>query len=176
MGQLLQIVLDNLYKLWPVRIIDVDSQGVKLFPKGVKLLHPGVHWFIPGIQEIEHWTVSYQEIDCQLQSISTTDNISVTFSANCGYTVQDASLMRTKVQHFDSTLERALRSNLAEAVSNSEYVLTKRARKKLCSEALRALREETKEWGVTIEKVRLTDFVPAEQMRRFNSQDANSIL
>jgi regulator of protease activity HflC (stomatin/prohibitin superfamily) len=175
-GQLLQIVLDNLYKLWPVRIIDVDSQGVKFSPKKVEKLDPGVHWFIPGWQEIEHWTVVYQEIDCQLQSIATTDNISVTFSANCGYTVQDASLMRTKVQHFDATLERALRSNLAEAVSDSEYVLTKRKRKSLCNAALKALRDETKDWGVTIEKVRLTDFVPAEQQRRFNSQDTQALL
>lgn len=170
MGQLFQLILDNLYKIWPVRIIDIDSQGVKLSPKKVEKLDPGVHWFIPGWDEIEHWTVSYQEIDCMLQSVATSDNISVTFSANCGYTIQDASLMRTEVQHFDSTLERALRSNLAEAVADSEYVTTKRGRKKICYAALKALREETKNWGVTIEKVRLTDFVPAEQQRRFMSQ------
>jgi regulator of protease activity HflC (stomatin/prohibitin superfamily) len=170
-GQLFQLVLDNLYKLWPVRIIDVDSQGVKFSPKKVEKLDPGVHWFIPGWQEIEHWTVSYQEIDCKLQSVATSDNISVTFSANCGYTVQDAALMRTQVQHFDSTLERALRSNLADAMADSEYAQTKRGRKKICSAALKALRAKTAEWGVTIENVTLTDFVAAEQQRRFLSQD-----
>jgi regulator of protease activity HflC (stomatin/prohibitin superfamily) len=169
-GQLFQLVLDNLYKLWPVRIIDIDSQGVKFSPKKVEKLEPGVHWFIPGWQEIEHWTVVYQEIDCLLQSVATADNISVTFSANCGYTIQDAALMRTQVQHFDATLERALRSNLAEAVANSDYATTKVGRKRICSAALKALRKETEGWGVTIEKVRLTDFVPAEQQRRFMSQ------
>lgn len=175
MGQFFQLILDNLFKLWPIRIIDVDSQGVKFSPKRVKVLYPGIHWFIPGFQQIEEWAVVYQEIDCQLQSIATIDNIFVTFSANCGYTINDASLMRSKVQHFDGTLERAVRSNLAEAVADSEYALTKRKRKSLCYAALKALREETKDWGVTIEKVRLTDFVPADQQRRFISQD-NSAL
>lgn len=154
----------------------MDSQGVKFSPKKVEKLDPGVHWFIPGWQEIEHWTCVYQEIDCMLQSIATTDNVSVTFSANCGYTIEDAALMRTKVQHFDATLERALRSNLAEAVSDSEYATTKRKRKSICYAALKALRAETEGWGVTIQKVRLTDFGPAEQQRRFLSQDSTALI
>jgi hypothetical protein len=47
-GQLFQLVLDNLYKLWPVRIVDADEQGLRFkYGKHTSLLQPGVHWFVP---------------------------------------------------------------------------------------------------------------------------------
>jgi regulator of protease activity HflC (stomatin/prohibitin superfamily) len=171
-GQLAQLILDNLYKLWPVRLIDADCQGVRFtLGKFVKRLEPGPHLFFPGLQEIEEWSVAYQEIDCKTQSVDTTDGEPMTFSANVGYTIEDAKLMRTEVHNFDSTLERATRGILGDMVAECDLKSLRRSRKKLAADTLNALREETSGWGVTIHKVRLTDFTRAEQQRRFNTAD-----
>ena len=168
MGQLLQIVLDNLFKLWPVRIIDCDCQGVR-FTLGNpgELLQPGWYLHCPGLQKIEEWSVEYQELDCATQSVETSDGVAVTFSANVGYTIEDAAAMRTKVQNFDGTLERSLRGCLAKAVARMEYGELSEKREKIARWTLRTLRRESAEWGVTIKRVRWTDFTRSEQQRRF---------
>lgn len=95
----------------------------------------------------------------------------MTFSANVGYTIEDAKLMRTEVHNFDSTLERATRGILGDMVAECDLKSLRRSRKKLAADTLNALRDETSGWGVTIHKVRLTDFTRAEQQRRFNTAD-----
>ena len=93
--------------------------------------------------------------------------MSVTFSANCGFTIFDLALMRRSVHDLDTTLERALRGHLADAVANADFAVSKRERKKLCTAAKATLKKEAAEWGVTVENVRLTDFVRADQRRLF---------
>lgn len=172
MGQLFQAILDNLYKLWPYRIVDADCQGVRFtFGKKVEKLEAGGHWFFPGIQHVEEWAVKYQEIDCKVQSVETSCGEAVTFSANVGYTIEDVSLMRTEVHDFDLTLERATRGILGDMVAETDLKTLRTRRKKLAADVLKALKEETSGWGVTIRKVRMTDFTRAEQQRRFNSAD-----
>lgn len=167
MGQLAQIILDNLYKLWPLRSIDADCQGVRFTGKHVALLPPGFHWFIPGLQRIEELAVAYQEIDCAIQTVETTDGISVSFSANCGYTVEDAAARRTKVHDFDSTLERMIRGHFADAVAENSYAGLMLKRKQLARSVKTELKKETSLWGVTIVRVRLTDFTRARPWRVF---------
>lgn len=169
MGQLLQIVLDNLFKLWPYRIIDIDCNGLRFVRKGTDILLPGGHWFFPGLQRIEEFSVVYQELDCLIQSIETKDGASVSFSANLGYVVTDIRKARCGLHHRDATLERALRGHLANVVADADFASSKRERKKLCTAAKAALKLEAEKWGVDVQIVRLTDFVKAQQQRRFMS-------
>lgn len=173
MGQLFQLILDNLFKLWPYRIIDVDCQGVRFIRKGVELLQPGGHWFLPGFQYVEEHVVVYQELDCQTQSVETQDGESVTFSANIGYAVFDLVKARTGLHDHETTLERALRGHLAAAIADVDFAVSKRDRKKLCTAAKAALKPEATAWGIDVQQVRLTDFVKAQQQRRFMG---NSLL
>lgn len=168
MGQLLQIILDNLFKLWPIRVIDTDCQGVR-FTLGdpAEKLEPGWYLHCPGLQKIEEWAVKYQELDCATQSVETRDGVSITFSANAGYTIEDAAKMRTEVHDFDSTLERSLRGCLAKAVAKMNHADLVEKREKIARWTLRSLRRETAAWGVTIKRVRWTDFTRSEQQRRF---------
>lgn len=127
----------------------------------------GGHWFVPGLQYIEEHVVVYQELDCQVQSVETKDGESVTFSANIGYAVVDLVKARTNVHDHETTLERALRGHLAAAIADVDFAMSKRDRKKLCTAAKAALKAEATEWGIDVQQVRLTDFVKAQQQRRF---------
>lgn len=169
MGQLFQLVLDNLYKIWPYRIVDADEQALRFWlGKTVILLQPGGHWFVPGLSKIEKWTVTYQEIDCLVQSMETKDGISITFSANAGFVVTDVVKMRLGMHDFDATFERSLRGILGEIVETTTFADLRGSRSRLAARAKRQLAREMNPCGVEVRRVRLTDFVRTKQYRLFN--------
>jgi regulator of protease activity HflC (stomatin/prohibitin superfamily) len=172
-GQLLQLILDNLYKLWPIRIIDADEQGLR-FHKGVPTLRqPGICWFIPGLQKVEKINVVYQEIDCEVQSMETTDGISISFSANAGFVVTNVVKYRLGVHDADATIERCLRGILGEIVETTQFADLRASRKRLADRAKRELIKQVEPWGVEVQKVRLTDFTRSKQYRLFGMSTFN---
>lgn len=168
MAGFLQTVLDNLHKIWPVRIIDADCQGV-LFVLGrwTFLLSPGPYLFIPGLMRIEERVVVYQEMDCQLQSMVTKDNVETCFSGNVGYIIKDARKASTLVEDVDQTLERASRAHLADVVNQNNYDDIRKNIKKAGRIARNNLAREARVWGVDIVRVRFSDFVRCKQWRMF---------
>lgn len=166
MGQLLQILLDNLHKIWPIRVIDANQQGVR-FDRGknVTLLRPGVHWFIPGLQRIDKGHTIYQQLDCGLQSMQTKDDVSVTFSINVGYTVLDAAQVVTRFYNFDHTLQCIARGRLGEIVNATLYADLQQRLPEIARSMRLALRKEVRESGVRIKDVRLDEFAKTRQYR-----------
>lgn len=169
MGELWGRLLDNLKFLWPLRLIDADEQGVRFIGgKHVQHLMPGWYLHLPGWMKIESMVCTYQEVDCQVQSMDTKDNVPITFSANVGYVIHDYRNLRLVVQDYDGTLERSTRGILGELVESHNLADLRGARKSLAKKALKALTEETKDWGIEIQRVRLTDFAPrTKQLRLF---------
>lgn len=166
MGQLLQLILDNLYKLWPVRIIRAHEQGVKLGRKGdAKLLPPGWHWFCPGLHKMEKMVVAYQMVDCDLQSCTTKDGREVTVSLNLGYEIKDLALMWVNHQHFDSTLVNKARGHALEVIMATDYATLTAEPAKIARAILAAAREDVRGTGVKLVDAQLDQFVKAKQYR-----------
>lgn len=122
MGQLVQIILDNLYAIWPIRIVDADEQAVRFsFGKHVKLCQPGTHFFCPGLQKVEKYNVVYQSLDCGLQALETRDGIAISISINLDYTITDAARLRLAYQNVDFTLINIARGIVGEFVLAHSY-------------------------------------------------------
>lgn len=168
MGEFFLQLWGHIKELKSVEIIDTDEQGVRWrsgHPEWLK--KAGWYLYVPFFWRVETFNVMYQELDCQTQSILTADGQSVTFSINVGYVIPNAFKMRTRVQDFDSTLERAARGHAAEVVNGSDLGALKEDLGLISEEVKKALQAQTKGWGVKIESVKLTDFVPAKQYRMF---------
>lgn len=167
-------MLDNLYKLWPVRIVDADEQGLRFkFGKQTCLLAPGVHWFVPGLMKIEKFCVTYQEIDCEVQTMDTTDNVCVSFSANLGFIINDVVKYRLGLHSADSTIERRFRSIMGDLVEESTYADLRKSRRKMADRAKRELIKQVAEWGVTVVNTSLTDFAKTKAYRLFGMTQFN---
>lgn len=174
MGQLFQLIIDNLYKLWPVRIVDADEQGLRFrFGKKTDLLPPGVHWFVPGLMKIEKFCVTYQEIDCEVQTLDTADNICTSFSANMGYIIRDVVQYRLGLHSADSTMERRLRGILGELVEESDYIDLRKSRRKIADRAKKEIIKQVEPWGVEVVNVSLTDFARTKAYRLFGMTQFN---
>jgi Membrane protease subunits, stomatin/prohibitin homologs len=170
MGQLLQLILDNLYKLWPVRIIRAHEQGVKLGRKGdAKLLQPGWHWFCPGVHQIERMVAAYQMVDCDLQSCTTRDGKEVTVSLNLGYRIIDLALMWVGYQHFDTTLVNKARGHVLEVIMATDYAVLCAEPAKIARTILSSAREDVRGSGVKLVDAQLDQFVKTRQYRILGS-------
>lgn len=166
MGQLVQLILDNLYKLWPVRIIRANEQGVRLGHKGdAKLLLPGKHLFCPGLHQIERKVVSYQMTDCDLQSCTTKDGVEVTVSLNLGYEIRDLALMWVKYEHFDTSLINKARGHALEVIMATEHAVLSAEPAKIARAILAAVREDVRGTGIKLVDAQLDQFVKARQYR-----------
>lgn len=165
MGEFLRILLElfNTYFV-PWEPIYPDQQGVRYttipFRRGRwKTLQPSMHFYCPILQTIEVYTVSYQEVDCILQSLHTSDGKRIILSANVGYTVRDAGKMSVNVADARRTIERAARRHMfAEAISRTWDELVNDL-VKVQVIVRRAIREESNDmgWGLNIKRVGLTD-------------------
>jgi regulator of protease activity HflC (stomatin/prohibitin superfamily) len=166
MGQLFQLILDNLYKLWPVRIIRAHEQGVLLGRKGdAKLLLPGWHLFCPGLHQLERKVVAYQMADCDLQSCTTKDGVEVTVSLNLGYEIRDLALMWVKYEHFDTSLINKARGHVLEVIMATDYEVLTAEPAAIARKILAAVREDVRGTGIKLVDARLDQFVKARQYR-----------
>lgn len=165
-GSFLQLILDNLYRLWPIRVVDVDEQGVR-HDRGreARLLLPGTHFFLPGLQRIEKYNVKYQENDCGLQSMETKDGQAVVFSLNIGYTISDAALMATSFYAFDSTLKNLARGRMAHIVHETAFADLQQLLPDIMLSLRRDLRRIVGRKGVRVKRVQLDEFVRSRQYR-----------
>lgn len=165
MGNVLSVLVEYIHYLWPLRIIQMYEQGVRIsFGTKVELLHPGWYLHFPFFQVIEGRASNYQMIDCPLQRIETLDGQTVSLSINVGYDVFDASLMAKLVHDFDHTLERLARVHLFHVITKSQYADLLGGTKELEREARKTLNQQTKEWGVRIVRVGFTDLARAKAL------------
>jgi Membrane protease subunits, stomatin/prohibitin homologs len=169
MGQLFQLILDNLHKLWPYRVVDADCQGIRLYRGGMTLLQPGGHWFCPGLQKVEEWTVVYQNIDCGDQRLTTKDNTKVTLSCNLGYRVADLVKMRMQFQHFDTSLRNVARGIVYEVVTTHTYAELVADPAMIQKALVKGCRKELEGTGVRVLDAKLDQFVETRMYSIFNA-------
>ncbi len=170
MGQFLQIIV-NLIREYavPWRAVYAGQRGIRwTFGKWTRDLAPGFWFYAPIIQHIETTWACYQEVDTALQTFTTRDNISVSLSANVGYTVYNAATYYTKVYNFDQTIERAIRGHLFEILHALEYEEIRTSLPALSQVLRDKIHAQATTWGVRIHHVRMTDFVRTRAYRILN--------
>jgi regulator of protease activity HflC (stomatin/prohibitin superfamily) len=174
MGQLVQLILDNLFKLWPVRMIRAHEMGVRLGRKGdSKNLNPGIRFFCPGLHEIHKKVVVYQMTDCDLQSCTTLDGMEITVSLSLGYRIHDLALMWISYDHFDTTLINKARGHALEVIMATTFADLCLEPAKIARLILSALREDIRGTGVKLVDARLDQFVKTRQYRILGSPPLN---
>jgi regulator of protease activity HflC (stomatin/prohibitin superfamily) len=130
-------------------------------------LDPGFHWLIPGVQQYEILGVAEDVMDLPEQSITTTDGVSVTLSANIIYRIVDAQLAHIAVQDFEQSLTRAAMNHIARKTREWTYQELSEGQKDLERSLKNTMTTRVEKWGVEIVDVGITDLVKAENFRHF---------
>ena len=170
MGQAVQIIVDIIKEyLIPWKVVYSGQLGVRwTLGKHVRNLKPGFYFFAPVLQHIETTASCYQEVDCLVQTFTTPDGKSLSFSANVGYTIYNAAKYFTEVYNFDSTIERSIRGHIFEMLHALPYEEIRNSIPALREVLRDKIHEKATDWGVRIHQVQFTDFVFAPTYRLIN--------
>lgn len=175
MGDFLRLLLDSIHYLWPLRVIATYERGVlfmggrpgiELIPTG-GIFKSGIYPFLPFFMRIETLALCEDVVDLPVQSITTSDGKTVTFSANVAYVITNAVAHYTNVQDFADSFSRAACGHLALKVREWSWEELHQGQKKLEASIKGTLTTRVEDWGVKILEVRLTDCSLTRQYRLF---------
>ena len=156
------------------KVMRVYERGV-VFRWGVphRVLPPGFNWIVPfRIEQVEEVTVSEETMDLMVQSITTTDDVSVTFSVNIVFYVTDPILYYTKVNDFNRSAEGHARIHLAQRARALTWAELLSQQKALETSLSGTLTTRLKGWGAEVITVGFTDLTKARTFRFFSDPAA----
>lgn len=141
---------------WPI------GRGVR-----VDELSAGVHWAPLWITEVDSEPVVEQTMNLPTQSVTTADGISVSFSTNIVYEVEDVVKATTAVTNFERSAQALAMMHLARRIRAKEWKWLIDNQDDLEKSLKDTLTTRFKGWGVRVVAVGLTDMVSALQLRNF---------
>ena len=166
-------VISKILWLWPWKLVQPYQRGVRVcfIPfRGVKLTllaDPGIVRAIPWFDSVYIMDVQEDSVNLATQSVTTTDDVAVTFSGSFMYEIEDVQAALFNVKEFTSSLQDLGIMHLSERVREQSWAELRVAQKELERSLKGTLETRAKKWGVRITKVGITDLVKARQFRHF---------
>jgi len=152
-----------------LRVVLSYEGGVRfILGRPPQRLGPGWYLFIPFFMKVETLALCEDVVDLPVQSITTADNKTVTFSANIAFIITDPLAHYTNVQDFSESFSRAACGHLALKIREWTWEELHQGQKKLEASLKGTLTTRVERWGVQIIECRLTDCALTRQYRLFN--------
>jgi regulator of protease activity HflC (stomatin/prohibitin superfamily) len=167
-----QVIIEHITSLFPWRRVQPYQRGVRtcFVPwKGVRvsLLQPGIARCIPWFDSVEIRDIQEDSYNLPTQSVTTKDDVAVTFSANFTFEIEDVKASIFNVREFATSLQDLAMLHLSERVRDLTWAELRDGQKKLEKSIEGTLTTRAKDWGVRIQRFGLTDMVKARQFRHF---------
>lgn len=171
----LDSLFGHLREGWPFVRITPWERGIRIRYWGipwtrwkavtVQVLGPGVHFAFWWFEEILTESVVQQVRNLPTQSVTTKDDIAVSFSTNVSYEVVDVEANLTQVHDFETSMVNLAMMHLSERVRDKTWEDLLHNMDDLERSLKGTLTTRVKPWGVRIVDVTLTDLVRARAYR-----------
>lgn len=166
---IIELLLSNLWPLLPFRILRADEWGArwkKWGTEGEALGPGGVYWCLYFMHPFDRCSSGESMEDLPTLSVVTSDDYAVCVSGNFGWKVKDPVAYFEKVDNVSAALIKLSANHIAKHVRKRKYTETVKNLDSLEASLKRTLQTQANEWGVTITRVGLADFVPSTQAIR----------
>ena len=172
-GEFLQKVVEWIYEFWPIRIIRVWEQGVRLRAGNVTGLltstngwfGSGVHGFVPLLGEILSDEVNSRVVETGWQSLTTKDGVAVSFSLAARYRIRDLAKLYVGIHESGETIENQLSAAASLVILDMTFTELEEG---FTAAVLEEARKRLNEWGVSLLEVNLFNLVKASALRLIN--------
>ena len=172
-ADLLRVLIDIFAFIWPFRLVWQWEMGAYyIFGRYWRDVRPGIYPVIPWFIEVKTEGVVSQTFVTPLQTITTKDGGTLTFSASLKLRVVSLGKAYNNVLQWGETAMEDASAALAEKLSEVEMSrLQPEQRKRLLAACLRLLDSELSDYGLAIERFRFNNFVRNMKVYRlFNDQ------
>ena len=162
----LRVLIDRLTCFLPrVWICPPQEEGVYLtFGKYAKPVKAGWYLWIPLIHKIYAMNVKTQVVDLRIQSVRSACGTSLAISGAIQYRITNIQRATLDVQNVDISLTTMALGIISDFVQ-SKRLEDMKDTSNLKREILEGIRESAQGWGLKIEKIYITDFDKARNIR-----------
>lgn len=152
--KLLDFILNFIEDILPLTIVNQWEMGVHLrFGKYYRVVQPGLVLKIPFVDKILKTEVITQTVHLQPQTLTTLDEKSIVLKSIIRYHVHDVKKFLLNVMHASDVLVDTTQGIIRDIVEGTNWEDLYEVNETLKSEVANVV----KDWGITIERVTLTD-------------------
>lgn len=173
MADLLRILLDVISFIWPLRIVWQWEMGAYyIIGRYWRDVKPGLYPVVPWFMDVRTEGFVSQTFVTPLQTITTKDGGTLTFSASMKLRVVSLGKAYNNVLQWSETAMEDASSALSEKLMDVEVNrLESAGRGRLLASCKQMLSQELEEYGLAIDEIRFNNFVRNMKVYRlFNDQ------
>ena len=135
---------------------------------------PGLRWIVPIIQTMRKVDIRIKTADVPRQEVITKDNIPILANTVVYFKVEKPADAIIKIEDYEFAVKQYTQAALRDVVGNVEldFVLTER--EKIAESIKKIVDDETADWGVNIESIKIQELELPTEMKRAMAKQAES--
>ena len=171
---LFSIIL-GLFFLAGIRVVYEYKRALKFrFGKYINTLQPGFRWIIPIVETIQVVDIRVITINITSQEVMTEDNVPCSIDGVVFFRINDPEKAVLEVEEYKFAITQLAQAALRDVCGKVELDTILSKREEMGKNIKMIVEQETKEWGIEINDVKIKDIQLPENMRRMMANQAEA--
>jgi regulator of protease activity HflC (stomatin/prohibitin superfamily) len=168
-------ILFGLFILSGIRIVYEYKRALKFrFGKYIKTLQPGFRWIIPIVETIQVVDIRVITINIVSQEVMTEDNVPCSIDGVVFFKITNPEKAVLEVEEYSFAITQLSQAALRDVCGKVELDTILSNREEMGKNIKSIVEQETKEWGIEINDVKIKDIQLPENMRRMMANQAEA--
>lgn len=158
-----------------IRIIFEYKRAIKFrFGKYIKTLKPGIQWIIPIVETIQIVDIRVITFNVDSQEVMTEDNVPCSIDGVVFFKINNPEKAVLEVEQYKFAITQLAQAALRDVCGKVELDTILSKREEMGKNIKEIVEQETKEWGIEINDVKIKDIQLPENMRRMMANQAEA--
>lgn len=168
-------IIVTLFLLSGIRIVYEYKRALKFrFGKYIKTLQPGFRWIVPFVETIQVVDIRVITINIVSQEVMTEDNVPCSIDGVVFFKINNPEKAVLEVEQYNFAITQLSQAALRDVCGKVELDTILSKREEMGKNIKRIVEQETKEWGIEINDVKIKDIQLPENMRRIMANQAEA--
>ncbi len=168
-------IIFGLFILSGIRIVYEYKRALKFrFGKYIKILQPGFRWIIPIVETIQVVDIRVITINIVSQEVMTEDNVPCSIDGVVFFKIDNPEKAVLEVEEYSFAITQLAQAALRDVCGKVELDTILSKREEMGKNIKSIVEQETKEWGIVINDVKIKDIQLPENMRRMMANQAEA--
>lgn len=132
---------------------------IERFGKYTRTLHSGINFIIPFLDKYPHppIDISEQQLSILRQTVTSSDNVRIILDIQTFYRITDAAQFKYRIEKGEQAIKTTIDATVRALVGRRTFDQLNADRLLLASEIANEVRVTSEEWGVTMNRVEITE-------------------
>jgi len=168
-------IVFGLFFLSGIRVVYEYKRALKFrFGKYITTLQPGFRWIIPIVETIQTVDIRVITINIVSQEVMTEDNVPCSIDGVVFFKINDPEKAVLEVEEYDFAITQLSQAALRDVCGKVELDTILSKREEMGKNIKTIVEQETREWGIEINDVKIKDIQLPENMRRMMASQAEA--